>query len=312
MATILIVGAADTGRAPMAATLLRRLFEQHQLTHTVESCGILGHDGDEATAEAQQTMEQINLDISQHLARSLTDELAAEASLLVAVDSGVARVARARFPDAAERIHTLGQLASRPRDIPDPFKMQLGAWLTYTQEIDAMLRTALPQILEQIGELSAEPQDPRTPEPAEDPRPTTQDQRGESQTSVDDGRWTREPPPLAIEPEPPSLDPTRSSALTQMRQLLTLGAQMPGIVDWAAARAHLQAELQACEPPLVPGDLAPALVGAIRAALAIGSGVLTPGQIEALQGAIELLHAPVSAGSLSGFLMLVGRWGELE
>jgi protein-tyrosine phosphatase len=308
MATILIVGAADTGRAPIAATLLRRLFEQQQLPHTVESCGILGHDGDEATAEAQQTMEQINLDISQHLARSLTDELAEQAALLVAVDSGVARVARARFPEVAARIHTLGQLAGRSRDIPDPFKMQLGAWLTYSQEIDALLRTALPQILVQIGEPGAETQNSGSAEPAANP---AADPGEASRTTVDDGRWTRDEPSRAS-PGPPSLDPERSAALTRMSHLLTLGAQMPGVVDWAAARARLQTDLQACEQPLVAGDLAPALVSSIRAALAIGAGTLTPGQIEALQDAIELLHAPVTAGSLSGFLMLVGRWGELE
>ena len=33
-------------------------------------------------------------------------------------------------------IRTLGELANRKRDVPDPFRMQMGAWLTYARELD--------------------------------------------------------------------------------------------------------------------------------------------------------------------------------
>lgn len=71
--------------------------------------------------------------ISVRTARSLSDHLVDEATLVLAIDSGTARVARLRFPTAAARIHTLGELAGRDRDIPDPFKMQIGPWLVYTR-----------------------------------------------------------------------------------------------------------------------------------------------------------------------------------
>src|SRR5262245_50512815 len=145
MTTILLVGGADTGRAPMAATLLRRLMGAGV---AIESAGVLGHDGDPAEIEARDTMAHMGLDISAHQARSITDELAAAATLLLAVDRGTELVLRARFPGAAGRIRTLGELAGRQRDIPDPFRMQIGAWITYAREIEELLKAGLPRIAE--------------------------------------------------------------------------------------------------------------------------------------------------------------------
>ena len=144
--TILILGAADTGRAPMTAAILAEIVVERALSYRVASAGILGHDGDSPTGDAISTMDQMGLDITEHVARSLTDELTESAALLISVDSGTARVARARFPGAADRIHVLGDLAGRARDIPDPFKMAMAAWLTYASEIKVMLHAAIPRI----------------------------------------------------------------------------------------------------------------------------------------------------------------------
>jgi protein-tyrosine-phosphatase len=154
MATIVVVGAADTGRAPMAASLLRRRLGPRENDLAVESAGVLGHDGDPAEIEARDTMAHMGLDISAHAARSITGELAAAAALVLALDRGTAVVLRARFPEAAGRIYTLGELAGRQRDIPDPFRMQIGAWITYAREIDDLLRAALPRIAELLPQTT--------------------------------------------------------------------------------------------------------------------------------------------------------------
>ena len=147
MAIILLGGASDTGRAPMAAALLRRLLNARSDDWAVESCGVLGHDGAVAEVEARDTMVHMGLDIAEHLARSLDDDLAARAALIITIDRGTALVIRARFPVAAARTYSLGELAGRARDIPDPFRMQIGAWLTYAREIESMLEAALPRIV---------------------------------------------------------------------------------------------------------------------------------------------------------------------
>ena len=97
---ILIVGAADTGRAPMAVALLRRMLRRQGAPWRVESAGVVGHDDDPAEPEARDALLAMGLDLSAHTARSLSDALVAEARLLVAVESGVGRVVRARYPAA--------------------------------------------------------------------------------------------------------------------------------------------------------------------------------------------------------------------
>jgi protein-tyrosine-phosphatase len=286
MPTILIVGAADTGRAPMTAALLRRLLDQRGRDDLIESAGILGHDGDPATSEAIQTMEQIGIDIEDHVARSLSNELAEQAVLLIAIDSGVARVARTRFPDVAERIVTLGNLAGRQRDIPDPFKMQLGAWLAYAREIETLLREAMPRILAALG-VSATP--------AVEAAAIQPDSTAVSEAAVS-------AVPTEVPSAAASLPVARAAAIERMSQLLLLTERMPMVVDWLAARAQIDQDLNECLQPLNPGDLGPALAGAIRSALSNRAATPLPKESAALREAVELLRSPVSAAALSEFL----------
>jgi protein-tyrosine-phosphatase len=148
---ILIIGAADTGRAPMTAALLRRMLVQEGHDWAVESAGVVGHDDDPAEPEARNAMVALGLDISFHRARSLTAELVTAASLLLAVDRGTARVLYARYPTLPIPITSLGEIAGTSRDIPDPFRMQVGAWISYAREIEAMLRRGLGRVVELVG-----------------------------------------------------------------------------------------------------------------------------------------------------------------
>src|SRR6476659_259989 len=232
MAIILLGGAADTGRAPMAAALLRRLLNARSDDWAVESCGVLGHDGAVAEVEARDTMVHMGLDIAEHYARSLDDDLAARAALIITIDRGTALVIRARFPAAAARTYSLGELAGRARDIPDPFRMQIGAWMTYAREIESMLEAALPRIAELM------------PQPTDD-RPLMADQAiGAAPSHLS-----------SLVPE------ERNDAVNRVVQLLQVAAQMPGVSDWAAARARIEADLAPiAAAPCDSGDLVAAYV----------------------------------------------------
>jgi protein-tyrosine-phosphatase len=286
MATILIVGAADTGRAPMACALLQRQFQARHSTHQVASAGILGHDGDPATDEALKAMEQINIDIGGHIARSLDDTVAAGADLLIAIDNGTARVVRARFAERAAAIHTLGELSGQNRDIPDPFKMQIGAWLGYARELDDLLGRALPRIFALLGEPQS-PDEPANVVPERVPEVVSQ--------------------PVAL---PQALQLDRAPAVQRMLQLLSVVEQMPGVVDWPAARARILAELDLCMAPAAAGDAGPALAGMLRAALSLSATTPSPHQIAALQDAVGLLLDVVPAQAISAFSAVLGAWNE--
>ena len=149
--TILIIGGAATGRVPMTAALLGRLLEQRGLAWQVLTAGVVAHDDDPAEVEARDAMLALGLNVSAYRAHSLSAEMVADSALLLAVDSGTARVIYARYPAAASRTLTLGEFAGRPRDIPDPFRMQVGAWITYAREIESLLRAGLPRLIERAS-----------------------------------------------------------------------------------------------------------------------------------------------------------------
>ena len=266
---IVVVGAADTGRAPIAAALLRRLAQQRGYRWRVESAGVLGHDGAEAESEARDTMVHMGLEIGEHRARSIDDGLAERATLMIAIDSGTARVARARYAGATSRTFSLGELAGRTRDIPDPFRMQIGAWLTYAREIEQMLEAALPRIVELA--------------PADD-----------------DQAEAEQPNARTIERSNVEPSPERVAAVARIAQLLQVALQMPGVVDWAAARPRIEGNLAAiAAEPAAPGDLAAAYVGLLRAGLALLPAAPAPRQLSILQQAVERLSGPIDQTELN-------------
>jgi protein-tyrosine-phosphatase len=276
--TILVIGGADTGRAPMAAALLRRLLDKRGHSYTVGSAGVLGHDGDPAEIEARDTMAHMGLSIGDHQARSLSDDLVADAALLLTVDSGTALVLRARFPKAAERIHTLGTLAGRARDIPDPFRMQIGAWITYAREIATLIEAALPQIVAMLPV-------------ATDSRPAVAASAAGQPTAAPDAR---------------------AAAAERIARLLQTVAEMPDVVDWTAARGRIEADLSVvAAAPHNAGDLVAALAGLLRGALTMTPPVPSPGQLAALRTAAGRLAEPVGQAQINDLSARLGTWAAL-
>lgn len=269
---IVLVGAADTGRAPMAAALLRRLLAQARLNWSVESAGVVGHDGEPAQGEARHAMAHIGLDIAEHRARSVTDELVAQAGLLVAIDSGTARVLRARYPAAPAPVVALGELARSPRDVPDPFRMQIGAWIAYARELDSLLQAALPRMAALLG--AADEQASGSPQVA-----SVQPQS----------------PPPNLPPQAPqaALPQPRAAAVERIERLAGLAAEMPGVVDWPAARARIEADLAAAALPLSPVDLITAYVALLRAALALMATPPASGHLAMLRDAAARMRAGI-------------------
>ncbi len=267
---ILIVGAADTGRAPMAVALLRRMLRRQGAPWRVESAGVVGHDDDPAEPEARDALLAMGLDLSAHTARSLSDALVAEARLLVAVESGVGRVVRARYP--AAQLVTLGGLAGRARDIPDPFRMQVGAWLQYANEIESLLGAGMPRLLTLLGADGAADDVVAAPAPS--------------------AAVSRLPP---VAPEQAA---ERVAALERVGRLLSLVAELPDVVDWASGSRQIAADLGAMEQPLAPADLARPYVAMLRATLALLPGRPSAPQATALRGAVARLRAPIAPADL--------------
>lgn len=277
---ILIVGGADTGRAPIATALLRRIAESSGYSLRIESSGVVGHDESPAESEARDALATLGIDLSEHRARSLDDDLAARAHILLAVDSGVARVLRARYP--AAQSFSLGDLAGTTRDIPDPFRMQVGAWLRYAGEIEAMLKAGVPRLLELLNLPPA-----HSPERAP----------------------VAEAPRQAAAPEP--VPPERLAAADRGERLLTFMAELPGVVDWPNARRQLEAELALLSEPASQGDLARPYTAIVQAMLALAAAPPRPEQLVTLRMRIARLRSPIDQAALDEISSRLSEFSSL-
>lgn len=290
--TILIVGGADTGRAPMTAALLQRLLQYHQHPWLVGSAGVLGHDGSPPEPEARQTMIHMGLNIDAHEARSLTLELAQSAKLLITVDTGTKLVLQAQYADLMERVETLGNLAGKPRNIPDPFRMQIGAWITYAREITQLLEAALPQIVARMTDqpiaapvVSAPPESKPAPTPEPAPEPIA-----------------------APEPATPQLAERRELIERAVRLVRTC-ADMPGLIDWNAARMRLEADFaQLATLPANPSDLIMGYTAMLKALLSLSPTTPTANQFAALQSLLERAQQPIDQAALSELSLRMSTW----
>lgn len=266
---ILIVGAADTGRAPMATALLRRLLHQRGINWIVASAGVVGHDEDPAEVEARDAIAILNLDISQHQARSLCDTMVETAQILLAINSGVARVLKDRYPQAS--IIGLGALAGRQRDIPDPFRMQVGAWVSYAREIESLLSAGLDRLIEMVSGSPVAS--------AEIPFPSP-------------------PAALPLSQELPEAE-LRRAAIERCQRLLTLAAEMPGVVDWPGACRQIEADMPMMSAPLSPQDLSRPYAAIVQAMLSLTPQSPSPGQLSRLCAALATLRTTITADALT-------------
>jgi protein-tyrosine phosphatase len=111
MVTILVVCTGNICRSPIAEGFLRQVLEDRRIEGVeVESAGVSGLDGSPAVHEAVSALAERGVDISSHLARTLTRRMTESADLVLAMTSDQ-RDAMARLaPAAADRTFTLKEL----------------------------------------------------------------------------------------------------------------------------------------------------------------------------------------------------------
>lgn len=280
---VLIVSGADTGRAPMAVALLQRLLEQQGLTWRVESAGVTGHDNDPAEPEARNAMLSLGLDITEHCARSLTAPLAQDAAVLLTVDSGIAHVIRMQYPALAPRTLTLSGLVGRQRDIPDPFRMQVGAWISYAREIETLLSEGLPHLIQLVDEQTGTTIAQTSPSPS-------------TETAV------AAPPPLDVAEE-------RLAAIERCERLIGVMRDMPDLIDWSQASVQIgDAIRQTAQHPADERDLVQAYVALLSASLGMRSVAPGATQLEWLHEAVLRLRQPIDQTALTALSTTLPNW----
>ncbi len=325
---ILIVGGANTGRSPMAAALLRRILAKRHISWVIESAGVLGHDDDPAELEARSAMHAIDLDITAHTARSLNQTLVQTATILLAMDQGIVHVLRSQYPPAIDKTITLGKLAGRKRDIPDPYRMQVATWISYAREIETLLYEGVDQLIQLVEQWTSEAID------TQDPPATSEDEPQPNGDNLDD--QTEPPPP---EPMPAATDApvptaetqehttaaadevtvtlseehqqTRTAQLERCIRLMQVIRDMPTLISWEQARAEMETALTTIEKlALHTSDLIYSYVNLYTALLGMQQQTPNPTQTDHLLACLETMHHPIEQYQVTELSSLVVRWSQ--
>ena len=122
MAHIVIICTANICRSPLVEALLRRKL--NALGHTswiVSSAGTWATQSRPAARGSQRIAQREGLDLSNHIARMVNDEIMAEADLVLVMTKGHKEPLQIEFREARERVFLLSEMIDKSYDVVDPY-----------------------------------------------------------------------------------------------------------------------------------------------------------------------------------------------
>ena len=139
---ILLVCAGNTCRSVMAQGIMQKILQEMGVNSElmqVCSAGVVAYPGEKASKEALLVMEEIGIDMSRHYARPLTESLAREADLIIAMTRGQKQIITSVFLAAENKVVVLKEFAGEEGDIEDPAGRSQEFYYWTAQEMQRLL-----------------------------------------------------------------------------------------------------------------------------------------------------------------------------
>jgi len=148
MSVILFICTGNVCRSPMAAGLMRQRLAQEGLGHhQVASAGVWALDGRPASDHAVTVMAERGIDISEHIAHTVTADDMAEADLVLVMSRDQAQVLRNTWPQYDWKVHRLSEMAGKRQDVSDPYGGSLADYRACADTIERYLNEGWSNIL---------------------------------------------------------------------------------------------------------------------------------------------------------------------
>lgn len=126
---ILVVCVGNICRSPMAEALLKQRFPNK----IIDSAGVGALVGHAADPAALEIMTNQNIDITNHVAKQMDENLAKKADLILTMSDSQTKWIEERWPFCRGKTFKLGHWMDK--DIADPYKHEISAFKTAYQDI---------------------------------------------------------------------------------------------------------------------------------------------------------------------------------
>lgn len=117
------------------------------LPWTASSAGLSAVDGLPISALSAQALTRRHIPLSSHASAFVRPEMVQHADIILCMTNSHAKEMKRRFPEAADKIHCLGEYASKS-DIVDPFGGSDEAYEAAAQDIESALETLFRELMD--------------------------------------------------------------------------------------------------------------------------------------------------------------------
>ncbi len=150
MSLILMVCTGNLCRSPMAMGLLRQRLAEEGLDdrYQVRSAGVWAVEGRPASENAVTVMAERDVDIGDHIARSITAADVAEAELILVMSREHAQMIRNTWPQYDWKIHRLSEMAGKRQDVRDPYGSPIEEYRDCADVLEDYIEQGFDRILE--------------------------------------------------------------------------------------------------------------------------------------------------------------------